>query len=459
MPDLVESKPLSGFQDVLPQDALRFEQAVDKLKTVFRRYGYAPIDTPCIYRYETLTGGKAGIDKQLFEWTKGDEGAHVALRFDLTVPLARYVAANFPKLTFPFKRYDVGKVWRGERPQKGRFREFYQCDFDVVGTTAATADLEVALVMADALAALGAEKFQIRINDRAILNGLLETFGIRERSEDILRTVDKLDKIGWEGVTDELARPREGDKPGVGLGEVNATKLVVSLRRMNPETPIPDDATLQMLEEALSGNPTAKAGIERLRFVVEGAKKLRPPERFKIDLSIARGLGYYTGTVYETVLLDAPEFGSVCSGGRYDDLASYYTKNRLPGVGASVGLSRLLAAQQKLAPEQGSSAPCPVLVITAPEVNAFEGARVAALLRDAGVGAELYPQGTRDDQAKMAKQFKYGDAKGYRLAVIVAPDELSRNAAKLKDMRTQDQAEVPLAELVSRVRDQLGAAS
>src|SRR5581483_277332 len=206
MSDLVESKPLSGFQDVLPQEALRFEQAVDALKTVFRRYGYAPIDTPCIYRYETLTGGRAGIDKQLFEWTKGDEGAHVALRFDLTVPLARYVAANFPKLTFPFKRYDVGKVWRGERPQKGRFREFYQCDFDVVGTTARTSDLEVALVMQDALAALGVERFEVRINDRAILNGFLESLGLLERSADVLRVIDKLDKVGVDGVRDELTR-------------------------------------------------------------------------------------------------------------------------------------------------------------------------------------------------------------------------------------------------------------
>jgi histidyl-tRNA synthetase len=446
MPDLVESKPLSGFQDVLPQDALRFEQAVDKLKTVFRRYGYAPIDTPCIYRYETLTGGKAGIDKQLFEWTKGDEGAHVALRFDLTVPLARYVAANFPKLTFPFKRYDVGKVWRGERPQKGRFREFYQCDFDVVGTTAAGADLEVALVMCDALEALDAKSFQVRINDRAILNGLLGSLELLERSEEVLRVVDKLDKIGEAGVKDELAGP-------LGLGADRAQKV---LEFTQLSTRLEGEDLLRALDERFATNDLAKKGVERLRFVVSGARKLRSPDRFKIDLSIARGLGYYTGTVYETVLLDAPEFGSVCSGGRYDDLASYYTKNRLPGVGASVGLSRLLAAQQKLSPEAtGSSASCPVLVITAPEVDAFEGTRVATLLRDAGVGAEVYPQGTKDDQAKMAKQFKYGDAKGFRLAVIVAPDELSRNAVKLKDMRTQEQTELPVADLAARAREKL----
>ncbi len=439
MADLVESKPLSGFQDVLPEDALRFEQAVNDLKTVFRRYGYAPIDAPCIYRYETLTGGKAGIDKQLFEWTKGDEGAHVALRFDLTVPLARYVAANFPKLTFPFKRYDVGKVWRGERPQKGRFREFYQCDFDVVGTTARTSDLEVALVMQDALAALGVERFEVRINDRAILNGLLGSLEIQDKSEEVLRVVDKLDKIGEPAVKDELAGP-------VGIGPERAEK-VLSFTRLSREKE--GDALLAALDERFAGNELAMKGVDRLRFVVKGAQRLRPPERTKIDLSIARGLGYYTGTVYETILLDAPEFGSVCSGGRYDDLASFYTKNRLPGVGASVGLSRLLAAQQKLKPPQASAAPCPVLVIVAPEVDPFEGTRVASLLRDAGIGAELYPG---DEGSKMAKQFKYGDARGFAFAVIVAPDELSRNAVKLKDMRSQQQTDVPVADLVSGIK-------
>ncbi len=439
MAELVDAKPLSGFQDVLPQDALRFEQAVDTLKAVFRRYGYAPIDTPCIYRFATLTGGRAGIDKQLFEWKKGDEGEHVALRFDLTVPLARYVAANFPKLTFPFKRYDVGKVWRGERPQKGRYREFYQCDFDVVGTVSPSADLEVALVMNDALDALGAGRFQVRINDRAILNGLLGSLDLQGKSDDVLRTVDKLDKIGEAGVKEELGAS--------GVTGEQADRILGFTQLSRDKE---GDDLLRALDERFASNDCARRGIERLRFVVSSAQKLRPKERFKIDLSIARGLGYYTGTVYETVLLDAPEFGSVCSGGRYDDLASYYTKNTLPGVGASVGLSRLLVAQEKLAPAAGTKAPCPVLVVTAPEVDPFESARIASLLRDARVGAEVYP-----DQAKMAKQFKYGDARGFLLAVIVAPDELSRNAVKIKDMRTQEQLEVPLAGLVDAVRSRL----
>ena len=338
MADLVESKPLSGFQDLLPKDALAFERAVEKLKAVFRRYGYAPIDTPCIYRYETLTGGRAGIDKELFEWRKKEgregegQGSHIALRFDLTVPLARYVAANAAHLTFPFKRYDIGKVWRGERPQKGRFREFYQCDFDVVGTVAPTADLEVALVIADSLAALGIDRFQIRLNDRQILNGLLGGLGLLDRGAEVLRVIDKVDKIGEEAVLDELARPAEGEKPGLGVGE-EAARAVVGFIRLSKEAE--GDALLDALADRFKGDEVAARGVERLRMVVKGAQAARPRERFAVDLSIARGLGYYTGTVYETTLLDAPEFGSVSSGGRYDDLASYYTKQWLPGVGAS----------------------------------------------------------------------------------------------------------------------------
>jgi histidyl-tRNA synthetase len=456
MPDLVESKPLSGFQDLLPQDALAFEGAVERLKQVFRRYGYAPIDAPCIYRFETLTGGRAGIDKELFEWhkkegrDKTEQGDHIALRFDLTVPLARYVAANAASLTFPFKRYDVGKVWRGERPAKGRYREFYQCDFDVVGTVAPSSDLEVALVMADAVTACGVDKFRVRLNDRQILNGLLASLGLLERSSDILRVVDKLDKIGPEAVTEELTRPAEGDKPGLGISPVAATS-VLSFTRLSSE--LAGDALLAELARRFESNPVAKAGVERLRFVVKGAQDLRGADRFAVDLSIARGLGYYTGTVYETVLLDAPEFGSVCSGGRYDDLASYYTKQWLPGVGASVGLSRLLTALAKISSDSSKkAAPCPVLVAVAPEVDPIEGTRTADLLRKAGIGAEVYHAQAIKDQpstaAKLGKQLKYGDARGHRLVVIVAPDELSRRAVVVKDMASQKQDEVPLSGLV-----------
>lgn len=460
MADLIESKPLSGFQDVLPADALAFEEAVDRLKRVFRSFGYAPIDTPCIYRFETLTGGKAGIDKQLFEWHKkeggkaeSDTGTHVALRFDLTVPLARYVAANFGQLTFPFKRYDVGKVWRGERPQKGRYREFYQCDFDLVGTTAPSADLEVALVMHDAVLAAGGERFQIRINERRILNGMLEALGLLERGPDVLRAVDKQDKIGADGVLAELtASPDAAEKPGLGIAEAAARQV---LEFTGLSAALEGEALLADLGRRFAGNARALDGVARLAFTYRGAAALRPAERFAIDLSIARGLGYYTGIVYETVLTDAPKYGSVCSGGRYDDLASFYIAQRLPGVGASVGLSRLLAALAESKPEARPESPCAVLIATAPEVDPFQGLRVADLLRSAGIGAESFPQGTGDDEAKLKKQFKYADARGSRLVVLVAPDELARGAVVLKDMRAGAQEEVALELLPDAVRARL----
>lgn len=463
MADLVESKPLSGFQDLLPADALAFERAVERLKGVFRRYGYAPIDAPCVYRYETLTGGRAGIDKELFEWRKKEgregegQGAHIALRFDLTVPLARYVAANAAHLTFPFKRYDIGKVWRGERPQKGRFREFYQCDFDVVGTVAPTADLEVALVIADSLAALGIERFCVRLNDRQILNGMLQGLGILDRGADVLRVVDKLDKIGEDAVREELSRPAEGERPGVGVGDA-AARAVLDFTRLSKEHA--GDALLDVLAARFKDNEVASRGVERLRFVVQGAQAVRPAERFAVDLSIARGLGYYTGTVYETVLLDAPEFGSVSSGGRYDDLASYYTKQWLPGVGASVGLSRLLAALAQIEKSRAAVAsPCPVLVAAAPEMSPLDALKVADVLRAAGVGAEIYHpqavQGQTQASAKLARQLKYGDARGHAVAVILAPAEWARGCVLVKHMASQQQAEAPLAELVERVRGHL----
>jgi histidyl-tRNA synthetase len=457
MSNLVDGRPLSGFQDILPADALAFERAVESLKGVFRRYGYAPIDTPCIYRYETLTGGEAGIDKQLFDWKKikgtaGDqEGEHIALRFDLTVPLARYVATNFSKLTFPFKRYDVGKVWRGERPQKGRYREFYQCDFDLVGTTAPTADVEVALVMHDSLTALGADQFIIRMNDRQILNGLMQSLALELKATEILRVLDKLDKTSEAAILDEMTRAQSAEKPGLEIPEASAKAL---LAFVTLSAQLDDKGILAKLQEMFANNMIATQGVDRLRFVLEGAKQLRPNERFKIDLSIARGLGYYTGTVYETTLLNAPGFGSVCSGGRYDDLASCYTKEKLPGVGASVGLSRLLAAMQTT---NTQAAPCPVLVVIEPSLHPIEGVKVADLLRAANIGAEVYPQGLPGsaESVKFAKQMKYGNSRGHAFAIIVAPAELTRGAVMLKNMQTQTQTEVPYHLLAETIKQAL----
>lgn len=458
--DLVDAKPLSGFQDLLPPDALAFERAVECATAVFRRHGYVPIDTPCIYRYETLTGGRAGIDKQLFDWHKQEgaadrrgPGEHVALRFDLTVPLARYLAANASRLTFPFRRYDVGKVWRGERPQKGRYREFTQCDFDLVGSTAPTADLEIALVIADLMDALAVGPFIVHLNDRTILNGLLEGLGLGGRASDVLRVIDKLDKAGPDGVRAELLRPADEVPPGLGLdpGAVDAILEFVGLSSAG------DVGLLDELAKRFRHNPIAAAGVDRLRFVLNGARRLRGAERFVVDLAIARGLGYYTGTVYETILTGAPGFGSVCSGGRYDDLAEAYMRQRLPGVGASLGLSRLLAALGEGARLRDVD-PCPVVVLVAPGVDPLEGLALADRLRAAGIGAEAYPQASAENDAvKIARQFKYADARGKAVAVLLAPAEQARGVCVIKDMRSGVQSEVALAEVAATLSTRLGA--
>src|SRR5262249_20256798 len=337
-------------------------------------------DTPCIYRYETLTGGRAGIDKQLFEWRKQEgaagergPGEHIALRFDLTVPLARYLAANSSRLTFPFRRYDIGKVWRGERPQKGRYREFTQCDFDLVGTTAPTADLEIALVIADLMTALEAGPFVVRLNDRAILNGLLAELSLAGRADGVLRIIDKLDKVGRDGVRDELVRPATDARPGLGL-EGSAADAILAFVALSAGEP--DARVLDRLATRFSGNALAVAGIDRLRFVLSGARRLRDAAHFVVDLSIARGLGYYTGTVHEPSLTEAPEFGSVCSGGRYDDLTLAYMRQPLAGVGAALGLSRLLAALGERGRTRDPD-PCPVLIVVAPGVDPMEGVALA----------------------------------------------------------------------------------
>lgn len=438
---LAPSKPLSGFLDVLPADAQAFEDATNALRRVFRSYGYVPIDTPCIYRYETLTGGEAGIDKQLFEWHKkesregqgAETGTHVALRFDLTVPFARYVAANRAALTMPFRRYDIGKVWRGERPQKGRYREFVQCDYDVVGTSSALSDLETILIMHDALAAVGADAFVIKINERQILNGLLAEQDLTGQTSSVLRILDKLDKIGNDGVRAELVAQNVGDAAATALLDFATTTG-------------PSDDVIAKLTERFASNHLASAGIERLAFVVRSAARLRSRERFTVDLSIARGLGYYTGVVFESALLNAPEFGSVGSGGRYDNLASQYINEALPGVGGSVGLSRLLAAR---AGTQHRVPPRTVLVAVAPGVSLYDGLAVADALRAANLDVELYPQETGDAEAKLKKQFKLADARGVARVILVAPDELVRKCVVIKDMAAGTQEEIAIDALAT----------
>lgn len=445
---LAPAKPLSGFQDWLPEQALAFHEAVEAMTAVFRRYGYGPIDTPCIFLTETLAGEAGEINKQLYRWEQGSKD--VALRFDLTVPLARYVAANEQKLSFPFKRYHLGKVWRGESVQKqrGRYREFYQLDFDIVGTDSATADLESILVINDALAALGLERFRIRLNDRLLLNGVLEGFSLVDKAEEVLRALDKIDKIGGEGVRKELA-----DQAGLESVSIEAIMDYAELDRAQGS-----EAILAAIDDKFGGNAKVQRGLARLRFLLETARAVIPAERLEIDPAIARGLGYYTGPVFETVLDDYPDVGSVCSGGRYDDLASSYTRRELPGVGASVGLSRLLAAIA----DEGQALPrgTATVILSFPGVEPIEGVKLRAELHRAGLEAELYPQppSALSKQSGPKPLFKYASRKGFRYAVVLGEAELAAGVVQLKDLDRAEQSEVARGALASKLQELLSQA-
>jgi histidyl-tRNA synthetase len=433
----VDPNNLSGFQDLLPQEANFFERTTENLKKVFRSYGYSSIDTPCIYRHDILTGGQAGIDKQLFEWEKSD-GEKLGLRFDLTVPLARYIAANSYKLKFPFRRYDIGKVWRGERPQKGRFREFYQCDFDIVGTYSPMADVEIALIIYDSIRSLGVKNFQIQLNDRQILNGLLQELKLLDRAVEILRVLDKLVKFGVGSIQKELSQVEFGDgRPGLGI----EPKLVEEiLKFVELGNSLQGKALIQELGLRFKDNLLAKEGIARLNFVYDNFFNSRGINSCRIDLSLARGLGYYTGSVFETRLLDKPEIGSVASGGRYDNLASNYCKQNFPGVGASIGLSRLLSVLEPSG-DMGTQ----ILIVAAPGITPAIIYKVSDSLRSKGRQIEVYPQdivGT-----KLGKQLKYASEKQFKFVVILGLDELARNNCIVRDMTIESQKEVPIVEL------------
>jgi histidyl-tRNA synthetase len=365
----------------------------------------------------------------------------VALRFDLTVPFARFAAQYIGQLGTPFKRYHLGPVWRGENTGHGRYREFWQCDFDTIGTTSNASDIETALVIHDLMRALGFERFEIRINNRLVLNGLLEEMGLAGQAAPMLRALDKLPKIGAEAVCAEMA-----EKAGVGRAQAQRVLALASMQGSNAEI-------LGRLEREFGANPRAADGIARLRELVAVARDAGvAEERIRLDLSIARGLDYYTGTIYETFLSDKPDIGSVCSGGRYDNLASLYTKQVLPGVGASLGLDRLLAAMEEMNLLPKVSTPAPVLVVqfASEYIGAYQ--RIARQLRAEGIGVEVYPEAK-----KVGQQLKYAESRGFRVALIAGPDEFTRGMWQVKDLARREQINVPAMEVVPAVRKVLAS--
>jgi histidyl-tRNA synthetase len=417
----IEPRVLKGFRDYPPELMIPREQILDTARRVYRSYGYAPIDTPAL-EYTEILLGKAGdeSDKLMYRFTDNG-GRDVSLRFDLTVPFARFAAMYIGKLGTPFKRYHMGPVWRGENTGHGRYREFWQCDFDTIGTTSNASDVETSLVIHDLMRAIGFERFEVRVNNRLVLNGLLEQLGLAGQTAALLRALDKLPKIGQDAVCAEMA-----EKAGVGAAQAERVLALAGMQGGNAEI-------LDRLGREFGGNDKAAEGVRRLRELLDVAKEVGvAEERIRLDLSIARGLDYYTGTIYETFLLDKPDIGSVCSGGRYDDLAGLYTNQKLPGVGASLGLDRLLAAMEELNLLPRGSTPAPVLIVQfgAAKLGAYQ--KMARALRAAGIGAEVYPEAK-----KPGAQFKYADQRGFKVALIAGPDEFAQGAWKVKNLKAQ----------------------
>jgi len=425
---LITPRTLKGFRDYLPATMMPREQLVETARRVYRSYGFSPIDTPALEYLEILQGkGSDETDRQLYQFT--DHGGRaVGMRFDLTVPLARFVAQHAAELGTPFKRYHIASVWRGENTQRGRYREFMQCDFDTIGTKSVVADIETALVIHDLMLAIGFADFTICINNRLVLNGLLEKLGLADQSTAVLRALDKLAKIGAEGVLAELR------EQAVASQEQAAEVLHFARLEGQP------DAILQQLDALLAGSDKGLAGVENLRQIMAGIRAAGVADaRVKLDVSIARGLDYYTGAIFETYLGPLPTIGSVCSGGRYDNLAGLFTKQELPGIGASLGLDRLLAAMEELGMIAQVATPAQVLLtyFAADQLPVY--LQLASALRAAGLRVELYPEPKR-----LGQQLKYADGRGFRVAIVAGPDELARRACQVKDLHTGASQEVGL---------------
>ncbi len=433
-PRRVEPRILKGFRDIKPDLMRRREAMLDTFRATCRRYGFVPIDTPILEYAEVLLAKAGGeTEKQVYRFL--DQGGRdVAMRFDLTVPLARFVAVHGQALGMPLKRYHAGPVWRGEKPAPGRFREFWQGDFDTIGTTSPMADLETLLVIVRLLRTLEIGAFEIALSDRGLLAGLCERLGKESAFGPILRALDKLPKVGVGRVEDELR------SLGLAAGELRG--LLDFATRKGP-----NDAILEAARAALGENGTGLEACERLATLLAGLERVGVTE-VRLDLSIARGLDYYTGPVFETFLVDRRDFGSICSGGRYDDLVGHYTKEKLPGIGASVGLDRLLEALPAgEAPVRGAV----VLVVQMPGARPFGALEVAETLRQAAVPAELYPE-----PRKLQKQLQYANRRGSSLAVMVGPDEEARGEWLIKDLRSGQQHAVESSQGLTTVQTLLG---
>ncbi len=419
----VQPRSLAGFLELAPEDQVLFNKVYDKIRMSYEKFGFSPMDTP-ILEYSDVLLAKAGgeTEKQIYRFNKGD--TDISMRFDLTVPLAKYVTMNYGKLAFPFRRYQMGKVFRGERTQKGRFREFYQCDIDVIGDgeLPLMTDAEMPAIIYDTFNSLGFSNFTIHINNRKVLNGFFEELGLNENAKDILRIIDKLEKIGKEAVIEEFKK--------LEIAKDNIDRIIefIAIKGSN-------DYVLDSLEKLNVENDTFKVGINELKEVVEGIRMFKVPDNnFSIDLTIARGLDYYTGTVYETILNDYPQIGSVCSGGRYDNLAEFYTNKKLPGVGISIGLSRLFYSLKELEVIKSEGVTTATVMLLPMQDSLKYALEVAKTLRDNGINTEVsYTNKSVKSQMNYANRIKVP------FVIIVGEDEEKENKVTLKNMVTGNQ--------------------
>ena len=442
--DIIKPRTLSGFMELLPGKQIRFEKMLEILRTTYASYGFAPLDTPVIEDAQILLAKGGGeTEKQIYRFTKGD--SDLALRFDLTVPLAKYVALHYNELAFPFRRFQISKVYRGERAQRGRFREFYQADIDIIGDGKLDIlnEAEIPAIIYKVFRGFGLSRFQIRVNNRKILNGFYAMLGLSEKSGDIMRTVDKLDKIGAEKVKLILLE-------GCGLTDDQADEILrfIAITGSNAQV-------LSALEGYAGRNEMFDQGLSELKAVTVNLAAFGVPEaNFAVDLTIARGLDYYTGTVYETTLLDHPEIGSVCSGGRYDNLAGYYIDKALPGVGISIGLTRLFYVldEQGLLNPALPSAPADALVLPMTDSPAAAIA-LAETIRSAGLRVQLY-----GEQKKFKQKMAYANKLEVPFVVLLGEDEIAEGVCSVKNMATGEQVKLSSADAAAYIKNALANA-
>ena len=430
-----EPKTLPGFMELLPEEQVLFNQMKETIQKTYEKFGFLPIDTPVIESTEVLLAKAGGeTEKQLYSFTKGD--SNLTLRFDLTVPLAKYVAMHSNELSFPFRRYQIGKVYRGERAQRGRYREFYQCDIDVIGDGELNIinDAEVPSIMYEIFRKLGLDDFTIKINNRKILNGLFESINAKENAIDIMRIIDKIEKIGEKNVVGELQN--------LQISQENIEKIV-KLIQIDGTT----DEKLQALENLKIENQTYCEGVTELKEVIKYIRLFNVPEKyFTVDVSIARGLDYYTGTVYETFLDEHKSVGSICSGGRYNNLSEYYIDRKLPGVGMSIGLTRLFYILNEINLIKTEKKSISEILIISMIQDLKPAIEIANKLRQEGINTEIY-----FDDKKIKAKFKYADKLKIPYVIVIGEDEIKTGELTLKNMETGEQKREKIEEVIGEL--------